>query len=79
MEVYSCKNQSICNDTAKNTKFPSRLTTTYVVVSNLVLKQEYRIKVISMSNLKNVQFKNWKFEEIKFIFKGLVLLYSVMC
>ena len=89
LEVYSCINQSICDDIAKNVKFsPNKtdLTTTYVVVSNLELEEKYRIKVISMSNLKNVPKDKWKFAQKTFPSPGLyyehlfekVVVYSIL-
>jgi hypothetical protein len=77
VEVYLCTNQSsiyLCNTTPKDVQFSPRkknLTKTYVIVSNVVLKQEYKIKVISMSSLKNVSNDTWKFSEKNYTYEGV--------
>jgi hypothetical protein len=81
VEVYLCTNQSslyVCNTTAKDVQFSPReknLTKTYVIVSNVVLKQEYKIKVISMSSLKNVLNDTWKFSEKSYTYEGVYYQY----
>ena len=51
------------NDALEFTPGQTNLTPTYVVVSKLDLEQICKIKVISMSNLKNVPKSKWKFAE----------------
>ena len=51
--------------------FPAKtnLTTTSVIVSNLMLNEIFKFKVISMNSLKNVPGGKWKFREK--LYKGL--------
>ena len=66
MECYLCVNESKCDTMAEDaTFFPAKtnLTTTSVIVSNLMLNVKYKFKVISMNSLKNVPSGKWKFRE----------------
>ena len=74
VEVFDCEAEPKCNTTAKDVQIlPSKtnLTTTYVTISKLVLTRTYKIKVISMNNLKNVPMNKWKFAETEFPLAGL--------
>ena len=72
VECYLCVNESKCDTMAENAIFfpaKTNLTTTSVIVSNLMLNEKYKFKVISMNNLKDVPSGKWKFREK--LYKGL--------
>jgi hypothetical protein len=70
VEVYDC-DESKCNTSAKDVQISAKKTgLTNVIISNLV-RQKYKIKVISMNSLKNVPLDKWKFAETTFPLPGL--------
>ena len=72
VECYLCIIESKCDTMVKNAIFfpaKTNLTTTSVIVSNLMLNEIYKFKVISMNSLKNVPGGKWKFREK--LYKGL--------
>ena len=73
VEVYICgHDETKCNTSAKDVQISAKKTgLTYVIISNLVQAQKYKIKVISMNSLKNVPTDKWKFAETTFPLPGL--------
>ena len=66
VECYFCVNESKCDTMAEDAIFfptKSNLTTTSVIVSNLIFKEKYKFKVISVNSLKNVPSGKWKFRQ----------------
>ena len=66
VECYLCVNEFKCDTMAEDAIFfpaKTNLTSTSVIVSNLMLNEKYKFKVISMSSLRNVPSGKWKFRE----------------
>ena len=74
VKCYLCTNVSWCDTVAGHAIFDpaeEKFNKTYVVISNLTFNVTYKVKVFSMSSLKNVSSDKWKFAVINFTIKGL--------
>ena len=76
VEVYDC-DESKCNTSASDVHISAKKTgLTYVIIYNLDQAQKYKIKVISMNNLKNVPTDKWEFAETTFPRPGLYNMFK---
>jgi hypothetical protein len=75
VKVYDCE-ESKCNKLAKDVHIsPNKTSLTYVMISNLV-RQKYKVKVISMNSLKNVPLDKWEFAETTLPRSGLYNMFK---
>ena len=73
VKCYLCTNVSRCDTVAGYAIFypaKEKFSETYVFINNLKFNVTYKVKVFSMSSLKNVSSDKWKFAVTNFT-KGL--------